>query len=138
MGLEYIGLNSINGPLVVLDNVPRVSYEEMVTLMLADGTSRLGRVVQIDGERVVIQVFEGTSGLSLQNTRTKLMGRPMQIPLSYEILGRVFSGSGKPIDGLGEVYAERYADVNGSPINPVSRVYPRNYIKTGIDRKSVV
>jgi V/A-type H+-transporting ATPase subunit B len=132
LGLEYIGLNSINGPLVVLDNVPRVSYEEMVTLMLADGTSRLGRVVQIDGERVVIQVFEGTSGLSLQNTRTKLMGRPMQIPLSYEILGRVFSGSGKPIDGLGEVYAERYADVNGSPINPVSRVYPRNYIKTGI------
>ena len=132
MGLEYIGLNSINGPLVVLEHVPKVSYEEMVTLMLADGSTRLGRVVQIEGERVVIQVFEGTSGLSLQNTRTKLMGRPMQLALSGEILGRVFSGSGKPIDGLGEVYAERYADVNGSPINPVSRVYPRNYIKTGI------
>ncbi|MCI8622537.1 MAG: V-type ATP synthase subunit B [Provencibacterium sp.] len=132
MGLEYIGLNSINGPLVVLDHVPKVSYEEMVSLTLADGSTRLGRVVQIDGERVVIQVFEGTSGLSLQNTKTKLMGRPMQIPLSYEVLGRVFNGSGKPIDGLGEVYAERYADVNGSPINPVSRVYPRNYIKTGI------
>ena len=132
MGLEYIGLNSINGPLVVLEHVPKVSYEEMVTLMLANGSTRLGRVVQIEGERVVIQVFEGTSGLSLQNTRTKLMGRPMQLALSGEILGRVFSGSGKPIDGLGEVYAERYADVNGSPINPVSRVYPRNYIKTGI------
>lgn len=132
MGLEYIGLNSINGPLVVLEHVPKVSYEEMVTLMLADGSTRLGRVVQIEGERVVIQVFEGTSGLSLQNTRTKLMGHPMQLALSGEILGRVFSGSGKPIDGLGEVYAERYADVNGSAINPVSRVYPRNYIKTGI------
>lgn len=132
MGLEYIGLNSINGPLVVLEHVPKVSYEEMVTLMLADGSTRLGRVVQIEGERVVIQVFEGTSRLSLQNTRTKLMGHPMQLALSGEILGRVFSGSGKPIDGLGEVYAERYADVNGSAINPVSRVYPRNYIKTGI------
>lgn len=132
MGLEFIGLNSINGPLVVLDHVPHASFEEMVSLTLEDGTSRLGRVVQIEGERVVIQVFEGTSGLSMTNTKTKLAGHPMQIPLSIEVLGRVFNGSGKPIDGLGEVYAERYSDINGSPINPVSRVYPRNYISTGI------
>ena len=132
MGLEFVGLSSINGPLVVLDHVPKVSNEEMVSLALADGTSRLGRVVQIDGERVVIQVFEGTSGLSMTNTKVRLTGRPMQIPLSIEVLGRVFNGSGKPIDGLGEVYAEKYQDVNGAPINPVSRVYPRDYIRTGI------
>ena len=132
MGLEFVGLSSINGPLVVLDHVPAVSNEEMVSLTLEDGTSRLGRVVQIDGERVVIQVFEGTSGLSMTNTKTKLTGHPMQIPLSIEVLGRIFNGSGTPVDGLGEVYAERYADVNGAPINPVSRVYPRNYISTGI------
>ncbi len=132
MGLEFVGLQSINGPLVVLDHVPKVSNEEMVTLTLQDGTSRLGRVVQIEGERAVIQVFEGTSGLSMTNTRVRLAGHPMQIPLSREVLGRVFNGSGKPIDGLGEVYAEKFEDINGAPINPVSRVYPRNYISTGI------
>ena len=73
MGLEFVGLSSINGPLVVLDHVPAVSNEEMVSLTLEDGTSRLGRVVQIDGERVVIQVFEGTSGLSMTNTKTCLL-----------------------------------------------------------------
>lgn len=132
MGLEFVGLQSINGPLVVLDHVPKVSNEEMVTLTLQDGTSRLGRVVQIEGERAVIQVFEGTSGLSMTNTRVRLAGHPMQIPLSREVLGRVFNGSGKPVDGLGEVYAEKFEDINGAPINPVSRVYPRNYISTGI------
>lgn len=132
IGLEFVGLQSINGPLIVLDHVPKVSYEEMVTLTLQDGSSRLGRVVQIEGERAVIQVFEGTSGLSMTNTRVRLAGHPMKIPLSKEILGRVFSGSGKPIDGLGEVYAKHFRDINGEPINPVSRVYPRNYISTGI------
>ncbi len=132
MSVQFIGLKEINGPLVVLDHVPNASFDEIVELLLEDGTTRLGRVVQIEGERVVIQVFEGTNGLSLKNTRTRFLGKPMELPLSTELLGRIFSGAGKPIDGLGEIYAEQYGDINGKPLNPVSRVYPRNYIRTGV------
>ena len=132
MSLQFVGLKEINGPLVVLDHVPDVSFEEMVELTLEDGTTRAGRVVQIQGEQAIIQVFEGTRGLSLKNTRTKFLAHPMEMPLAREILGRVFNGSGRPIDGLGEVYPEKFGDINGKPINPVSRTYPRNYINTGI------
>ncbi len=132
MSLQYIGMNEINGPLVVLDHVKNASYDEMVEIACQDGTTRLGRIVTIEGERVIVQVFEGTNGLSLKNTKTRLLGHPMELPLSKEILGRVFSGAGKPIDGLGEIYAEKSMDINGQPLNPVSRVYPRNYINTGI------
>ena len=132
MSVQYVGLKEINGPLVVLDHVQGASFEEMVQLELPDGTSRDGRIVTIEGDKAVIQVFEGTNGLSLVNTRTRLLGHPMELPLSPEVLGRVFSGSGKPIDGLGEVFAETVRDINGRPINPVSRTYPRNYIRTGI------
>ncbi len=132
MGLQYIGLKEINGPLVVLDKVKDVGFDEITEILLDDGTVRNGRVVEVSGERVVLQVFEGTKGLSLTNTRTKMTGHPMEMPLSKEILGRVFNGSGKPIDGLGEIYAEKSMDINGKPLNPVSRTYPRNYIRTGI------
>lgn len=132
MSVQFVGLKEINGPLVMLDNVSNISYEEMVELVLEDGTTRAGRVVMLEGSRAVIQVFEGTRSLSLTNTKTRLLGHPMEMPLSHEILGRVLSGSGKPIDGMGEIFAEKYADINGKPINPVSRTYPRNYIRTGI------
>ncbi len=132
MSLQYKGLNEINGSLVVLDHVKDASYDEMVEIQVNDGTTRLGRVVQLEGEKVVVQVFEGTNGLSLANTKTRLLGRPMELPVSKELLGRVFSGAGKPIDGLGDIYAEKTVDINGQPLNPVSRVYPRNYINTGI------
>ena len=132
MALQYVGLNEINGSLVVLDHVKGASYDEMVEIQLKNGTTRSGRVVQIEGEKIVVQVFEGTNDLSLENTKTKLLGRPMELPVSKEILGRVFNGAGRPIDGLGEIYAEEMMDINGLPLNPVSRVYPRNYINTGI------
>lgn len=132
MSLQILGLTEITGPLVVLDHVKDASYEEMVELFLEDGTKRLGRIIQIEGERVVIQVFEGTTGLSLTNTRTKMTGKPMDIPLSPEILGRIFSGAGLPIDGLGDIFSNKRMDINGKPLNPVAREYPRNYIRTGI------
>ena len=132
MGLQYVGLKEINGPLVVVDNVDNASFDEVVEIRLDDGTQRLGRVVGISGKRVVLQVFEGTKGLSMTNTRTKFTGKPMELALSGEILGRVFSGAGKPIDGLGDIFPEKTADINGHPLNPVSRTYPRNYINTGI------
>lgn len=129
---EYIGLNEISGSLAVLDGVKNPGYEEVVEFAVAGGEKRKGRIIQIDGERVVVQVFEGTKGLSLKNTSVIPTGRPMELKLSEEILGRVFDGAGRPIDGLGEIYPEFSRDINGSAINPVSRIYPRNYISTGI------
>ncbi|HOJ48402.1 MAG TPA: V-type ATP synthase subunit B [Bacillota bacterium] len=132
MILEYKGLNQIDGSLVILEGVKNASYEEMVALSLDDGTERAGRIVRIDGDRVVIQVFEGTRGLSMVNTRTRLTGKPMEMALSPEIIGRVFDGMGRPIDGMGEIYPVVKRNINGSAINPVARVYPRNCILTGI------
>lgn len=132
MSIQYIGLSEINGPLVALDHVKGVGYDEIANIRLSDGTERIGRIVEISGEKAILQVFEGTKGLSLTNTKTSFTGKPMELALSEEMLGRVFSGSGKPIDGLGDIYPEKFADINGKPLNPVSRTYPRNYIRTGI------
>jgi len=132
MNLQYIGLDQITGPLVFLDNVEDIGFEEMVEIRLKNGDVRYGRVVLISGKKVAIQVFEGTQGLSLENTKTRFVGHPMKIALSKEILGRVFNGSGKPVDGMGPVFVDEYRDINGLPLNPVHRVYPRNYIHTGI------
>lgn len=132
MNVKYIGLSEINGPLVALDHVSGISYDEMAEIKLDDGTRRLARVVEVEKDRAVLQVFEGTKGLSPVNTTTSFQGKPMELALSTEMLGRIFSGAGKPIDGLGEIFPEKYRDINGSPLNPVSRTYPRNYINTGI------
>ncbi|MCQ2468624.1 MAG: V-type ATP synthase subunit B [Ruminococcus sp.] len=132
MSLQYQGLSSISGSLVILDHVKDASFDEMARVVLEDGTERTGRVVMLEGDKAVLQVFEGTNGLSLTNSRTSFTGRPMELPLSGDLLGRVFTGAGRPLDGLGEVMAEKYGDVNGQPLNPVSRQYPRNYIQTGI------
>ena len=132
MIIEHIGLNSINGSLVVLDNVKGAKFDELVEIRLDNGSKRVGRIVQIEGKRIVVQVFEGTNGLSLKNTGTVLTGEPMKLALSKEILGRVFDGVGNPADNLGSIYPETRRDVNGLPINPVQREYPRNFIQTGI------
>lgn len=132
MLVEHIGLNQISGSLVVLDGVEDAFYEEMVELRLDDGSTRQGRIVQIKGDKAVIQVFAGTKNLSMSNTGTVLKGKPMEIALSPEIVGRVFDGLGRPADGLGEIFPECRMNINGTAINPVSRVYPRNYINTGI------
>lgn len=132
MILDYIGVKEINGSLIVIDDVEDAFFEETVDIRLDDGSFRQGRIVQMDGKRIVVQVFEGTREISLDNTRTRLRGRPMEMPLSPEILGRVFNGAGDPIDGLGAIFPDKRVNINGSPINPVSRVYPKNYIHTGI------
>ena len=132
MAIDYIGLSSIEGPLAAIEGVQGASNEEMVTITLEDGSKRLGRIIDLLGDKAINQVFEGTSGLSLANTKTRLMGKPMMLPLSKEILGRTLNGVGKPIDGLGEYYADEIKNVNGEPINPVSREYPNNFIQTGI------
>ena len=132
MSVQILGLKEINGPLVVLDHVTDIGYDEMAELYMEDGSKRLARVVEIQGDKAVLQVFEGTNGISLTNTRTSFQGHPMEMPLSPEVLGRIFNGAGTPIDGLGPIFAKEHADINGKPLNPVSREYPRNYIRTGI------
>ena len=130
--IRHIGLKQINGPLIVLDKIKNASFDELVQIEVKDSGSRQGRIVQIDGERVVVQVFEGTNNLSLENTKVSFTGKPLEIALSSEIIGRVFNGSCKPIDGFKEIFAEEYKDINGSAINPISRSYPKNFIETGI------
>lgn len=132
MIIDYVGVKEINGSLIVIDNVENASYEEIVDIRLSDGTMRQGRIVQIEDTRVVVQIFEGTKDISLTNTRTRLLGHPMEMPLSPEILGRVFDGAGRPIDNLGPIFPEKKLNINGTPINPVSRIYPKNYINTGV------
>lgn len=132
MSIQYLGLKDVNGPLIALEGVKGAAYDEIATIRLEDGTERTGRVVQMEGDKVILQVFEGTKGISLKNTKTIFSGRPLEMPLAQEMLGRVFSGAGKPIDGLGPVFPEKMADVNGQALNPVARQYPRNYIHTGI------
>ncbi len=132
MIINYIGVKEINGSLITLDGIQDATFEETVTIRLENGTERSGRIVEMEGDRVVIQVFEGTNGLSLTNTRTRLQGHPVEMPLSPELLGRIFDGAGRPADGLGDIFPVARRDINGSAINPVSRIYPRNYIETGI------
>ncbi len=132
MKIEHRGLSEINGSLVILDGVKKPMNEELVEIQLDDKTKRTGRIVAIEGNRAAVQVFEGTRGISMVNTTTTLTGKPMEMKLSPEILGRVFDGLGRPIDGLGEIFPKMRLNINGKPINPVSRVYPQNYIRTGI------
>ena len=132
MAIEYLGLNSVNGPFVVLEGVKGAAYDEIVEIVADGKEKKLGRIVEINEDKAVVQVFEGTDNLSLKNTHTRLTGHPMEIGLTDQLLGRTFNGIGAPIDNLGEAAAEKYADVNGKPLNPVSREYPRNYIRTGI------
>lgn len=131
MRVKYLKLKKVEGPLIILEGVREAAFGEVVDIEVEDQGRKKGKVVQIDGDRVIVQVFEGTSGISLNNTSVAFTGKPMEIPLSREILGRTFNGIGEPIDGAG-FYSDRKYDVNGRPINPVGRKYPRNYIETGI------
>lgn len=129
---EYRGLSEIDGPLITVEGIENVGFDEIVEIIGVDGNKRKGRVLEIDKERAVVQVFEGTSGLSTEQTRTKFLHHPMRLSLSPDILGRVFNGIGEPIDGGGDIFSSNNYDVDGEPINPFARKYPRNFIQTGI------
>ena len=131
MAIEYLGLSGINGPLVVLEGLQGAAFDELCEISV-EGKERLGRIIEIYNDRAIIQVFEGTEGMALKNAHTKLSGHPMEIAVSEDMLGRTFNGLGQPIDGMGEIISDIRLDVNGKPLNPVAREYPRNYIRTGI------
>ena len=132
MSIEYLGLSEINGPLIALEGVRDAFYEEMVEFVVEGGRRKKGRIIAVDEDKAVIQVFDNTDEMSLKNTHTRLSGHPMEIGLSLDILGRTFNGLGEPIDGLGKINPEVTLDVNGLPLNPCVREYPRNYIRTGV------
>jgi len=130
-GVEYSRVAEIRGPLLVIEGVSRAAYDELVEIETADG-KRLGRVLEVGGGRAVVQVFEGTSSLSTVGTKSRFTGRTMEIPVSNELLGRVFDGLGRPDDGLPPPVGEDFRDVNGAPINPEQREYPEDFIQTGV------
>ena len=132
MPIEYLGLSSINGPLIALEGIQGAFFDEIVEFVLNGNERRIGRIIELYEDKAVIQVFEGSENMSLKNTHTRLTGHPMEIALSKEMLGRTFNGIGQPIDDLGPLGSKLKRDVNGLPLNPVKREYPRNYIRTGI------
>ncbi len=132
MAIEYLGLSSINGPLVALEGIQEAFFDEIVEFIVDGSTKKMGRIVELNEDKAVIQVFEGTENMSLANTHTRLSGHPMEVTVSPDMLGRTFNGIGRPIDGLGTLHSADRRDVNGLPLNPVKREYPRNYIRTGI------
>ncbi|HYB75575.1 MAG TPA: V-type ATP synthase subunit B [Nitrososphaerales archaeon] len=131
-GLEYSKIAEIKGPLLVVEGVERASFDELVEIEDNEGKRRLARVLETGFGKAVVQVFEGTSGLSISGTKARFLGRTMQLPVSDQLLGRVFDGLGRPLDGLPEPVAKRFLDVNGAPINPERREYPTDLIQTGV------
>jgi V/A-type H+-transporting ATPase subunit B len=132
VGVEYTKVQEIKGPLLIVEGVSRAAFDELVEIETVDGIKRLGKVLEVGQGKAVIQVFEGTSGLSIKGTKARFLGKTMEVPVSQELLGRIFDGLGRPIDGLPEPIAEEFRDVNGAPINPERREYPSDFIQTGV------
>lgn len=130
--LEYKTVGGVSGPLVVVELVKKPKYAEIVDIRLGDGSMRRGQVLEVDGNRAVVQVFEGTSGIDTRKTSLEFTGETLKTPVSRDMLGRIFNGSGKPIDGGPPVLAEDFLDITGSSINPSERTYPEEMIQTGI------
>merc|ERR1711865_1365552 len=130
--LQYQTVKGVNGPLVILENVKNPMYAEICELTLAKGEKRAGQVLEVHDTKAVVQVFEGTDGIDAKRTQCEFSGDILRIPVSEEMVGRVFNGSGKPIDKGPKILAEDYLDIQGQPINPFQRVYPEEMIQTGI------
>ncbi len=129
---EYRSITNISGPLLHVEGVEGVAYEEMVDIKLDDGSIRSGRVLEVNRDNALVQVFEGTSGIDSENTRVRFLGRGTHMYVSSDILGKVFTGLGKPKTEKDKIIAEKSLDINGAPINPYARDYPDEFIQTGI------
>ena len=129
---EYRTITRISGPLLFVEAVKDVGFDELVRVVAPDGTERRGQVLEVSDKMAVVQVFEGTSGLDVKGTAVRFAGETIKLPVSSDMLGRVFDGSGTPIDGGPNIIPEDYLDVHGAPINPCARTYPREFIQTGV------
>lgn len=129
---EYLSIGEISGPLMLVEKVRGVKYDELVDIELASGETRRGKVLEVLRDRALIQVFEGTTGINVTQTKVRFLGHGVELPVSEDIIGRVFSGFGIPIDGGPKILPDKSLDINGSPINPCARDYPLDFIQTGI------
>ena len=129
---EYLTISEVAGPLLNIEQVADARYMEIVEIELQDGTLKRGQVLMTSSGRALVQVFEGTEGIGIGQTKVKFLGRVMELPVSPDILGRLFNGSGIPIDGGPEIFPDARLDINGNPMNPVARDYPIDFIQTGV------
>ena len=135
---EYLTISNVAGPLIVVEKTIDVKYQELVEIELSSGEIRRGQVLEITEDKAVVQVFEGTTGIDVSNTKVRFLGKVMELPISLDVLGRIFDGSGRPIDDGPQIIAEKKLDINGNPINPYARDYPNNFIQTGISSIDVL
>jgi len=135
---EYTTITEVNGPLIIVNKISNVKYNELVEIELSDGEKRRGQVLEVTMDKAVVQMFEGTTGIDISQTKVRFLGRVIEIPVSIDMLGRIFDGSGKPIDNGPEIIPEKRLDINGSPINPYARDYPNDFIQTGISSIDVL
>lgn len=129
---EYMTVSEVVGPLMAVEGVEGVKYEELVEIELQTGEKRRGRVLEVNGDKAMIQLFEGSSGINLKNTKVRFLGKPLELGVSPDMIGRIFDGLGRPKDNGPKIISEKKVDINGVPINPVSRDYPDEFIQTGI------
>lgn len=135
---EYTTITEVNGPLIIVKKVSNVKYDELVEIELANGEKRRGQVLEVSEDKAIVQIFEGTTGIDVSRTKVRFLGRVIEIPVSTDMLGRIFDGSGRPIDKGPKIIPEKRLDINGSPINPYARDYPNDFIQTGISSIDVL
>lgn len=135
---EYSTITEVNGPLIIVNKITNVKYDELVEIELSDGEKRRGQVLEVSEDKAIVQMFEGTTGIDISNTKVRFLGRVIEIPVSTDMLGRIFDGSGRPIDNGPEIIPEKRLDINGSPLNPYARDYPNDFIQTGISSIDVL
>lgn len=131
-GFEYRGVTSVDGPIVVVRRTENIFYNETVSVRDRTGAKRLGRVIDMNEKAAVVQIFGSTTGIDLEESSFEFLDKPLELRVGEELLGRVFNGLGEPIDGFPEIISSEFVNVNGNPINPYSRSYPRDFIQTGI------
>lgn len=129
---EYRTVTEVVGPLMVVEDVQGVKYDELVEIQLQTGEKRRGKVLEVNGSKAMVQIFEGSNGINLKGTKVRFLGKPLQISVSEDMLGRVFDGMGRPNDNGPDIIPEKRLDINGEVINPVARDFPSEFIQTGI------
>ncbi|MFW6148888.1 MAG: V-type ATP synthase subunit B [Atribacterota bacterium] len=135
---EYSTITEVNGPLIIVNKIVNVKYDELVEIELSDGEKRRGQVLEVSEDKAIVQMFEGTTGIDISNTKVRFLGKVLEIPVSTDMLGRIFDGSGRPIDKGPKIIPEKRLDINGSPLNPYARDYPNDFIQTGISSIDVL
>lgn len=131
-GLEFKGLQSVEGPIIILERRENVGYGEIARIRDRTGVVKVGRILEVSHSAVAVQVFGPTTGLSIEETSVEFLGKPLELRVSEDMLGRIYDGLGRPIDGYPEPFSSEFRDINGVPINPSARTYPRDFIQTGI------